>query len=51
MKKLSRLIAGALDLPGSHTPEAVIDRQLREIKQQMPRVLIGIALCSALIGY
>jgi len=33
-----------------NAPEAVVDRQLRELKQQLPRVLIGIALTSALIG-
>lgn len=33
------------------TPEVVADCQLRDLKQQLPRILIGIALCSALVGY
>ena len=33
------------------TPEAAAGRQLQELKQQVPRILIGIALCSAIVGY
>jgi len=44
-------IASAWGLTCAHVSDVVIDRQLRELKQQMPRVLAGIALTSALIGY
>ncbi len=33
------------------TPDIVVDRQLRELQQQLPRVMIGIGLCSLLIGF
>lgn len=32
-------------------PEVVADRQLQDLKQQLPRMLVGIALCSAFVGY
>ncbi len=51
MRNLLRLAADAAGLSASGTPDAVIDRQLRELKHQMPRILIGIALTSSLIGY
>ncbi|GJL93333.1 PAS domain-containing hybrid sensor histidine kinase/response regulator [Hyphococcus sp.] len=38
-------------MTGAHESDVVVDRQLRELKQQMPRVLIGLALTSTLIGY
>ncbi|MCK5744696.1 MAG: PAS domain-containing protein, partial [Oricola sp.] len=43
--RLTRVFAAA-----EAAPDAVIDRQLRELKVQVPRILIAIALCSALIG-
>ncbi|PQA86133.1 response regulator [Hyphococcus luteus] len=48
MQKINQKFAGAKQ---AFAPDAVIDRQLRELKLQIPRVLVGIALCSALIGY
>ena len=33
------------------TPEAALDRQLHDLKRQLPRILVGIALCSAIVGY
>ncbi len=51
MRKMLGKIAAVLGAPGADTPDVVIDRQLRELKQQMPRVLAGIGVTSALIGY
>ncbi len=51
MQKIIKKIATFLGAPGDETPDVVIDRQVRELKQQMPRVLIGIGLTSALIGF
>ncbi len=50
---INKLVKLATDwgLTGAHESDVVIDRQLRELKQQMPRVLVGIALTSTLIGY
>lgn len=33
------------------TPEVVVNCQLQDLKKQLPRILIGIALCSAFVGY
>ena len=51
MQDMKKKIAAALGAPGDATPDVVIDRQIRELKQQMPRVLIGIGLTSGLISY
>ncbi len=32
------------------TPDIVVERQLREMQDQLPRILIGIALCSVVIS-
>ncbi|MFQ5564020.1 MAG: response regulator [Parvularculaceae bacterium] len=47
VKRLRRIFC-AVD---SSTPDAVVDRQLRELKRQLPQMLVAIALCSAFIGY
>ena len=44
-------IQGLLRAVPESTPDVVIDRQLREIKLQMPRLLIGIAIVSLFSGY
>ena len=33
------------------TPDIVVDRQLRELQQQLPRVMIGIGFCSLFISF
>lgn len=33
------------------TPDIVVDRQLREVRVQLPRILTGIAVCCALVGF
>ncbi len=48
MRKIVKLFGGA---PVSDAPDAVMARQLRELKQQIPRILIAIALCSGLIAF
>ena len=35
----------------NETPDAVVDRQLCELKQQLPRILIGAAAVSVMVGY
>lgn len=50
MKKVLKGIGDAI-CADAEIPDVVIDRQLRELKLQLPRVMIGIALVSALIGY
>ena len=32
-------------------PDIVVDRQLHELKQQLPRVQLGIGICSSFVGY
>ena len=49
MKRLLRHVAHALSAADPHAPDVVIDRQLRELKQQFPRELIGVSICSALV--
>jgi PAS domain S-box-containing protein len=34
----------------NETPDIVVERQLREMQDQLPRILIGIALCSVVIS-
>ena len=51
MKKFLRKIAGPSGAAADAAPDAVIDRQLRELKKQLPRVLVAIAVCSGLISY
>ena len=33
------------------TPDIVVDRQLREVKQQVPRMLLSVSLCSLFVGF
>ncbi len=33
------------------TPDIVVDRQMRELRLQLPRILLGIAVCTAFVGY
>ncbi len=33
-----------------HAPEAVVDQQLRELKVQIPRLMVAIGLCSVFMG-
>lgn len=49
MKRFLRHVAHALNAADPHAPDVVIDRQLRELKQQFPRELIGVSICSALV--
>lgn len=51
MNMAMRKIARVFRATATATPDVVVDRQLRELKQQLPRILIGIGLCSALIAY
>ena len=51
MHRIPGKIAVFLGAPGENTPDVVIDRQLRELKQQMPRALIGLVITSGLIGF
>lgn len=51
MRKIVGKIVRAIDAGVGAAPDAVIDRQLRELKLQVPRILIAIAACSGLIGY
>ena len=51
MSSFFRRFVRVHDFFGANASDIVIDRQLRELKQQLPRVLIGIAITSALVGY
>ncbi len=48
-KQSMRLPAFLRAIPDG-TPDVVADRQLRELKQQLPRYLVGVAFCSILVG-
>lgn len=45
-----KTLRGMLRAVPESTPDVVIDRQLREIKLQMPRLLIGVAIVSVFNG-
>lgn len=51
MNRVIGKVARALRMRAATTPDVVIDRQLRELKQQLPRIFVGVGLCSALIAY
>ena len=51
MLSLINVLRNALHSVSQDTPDIVVDRQLRELKQQLPRILFGIAFCSALVGF
>ncbi|MEZ5892147.1 MAG: response regulator [Parvularculaceae bacterium] len=51
MKALLHKAASMLRAVTPATPDAVVRQQLHDLKKQLPRVLIGIAIVSSLVGY
>jgi len=45
--KLARLFCTVSGAPS----EAAADRQLQDLKRQLPRILVGIGVCSAIVSY
>ncbi|WP_411819972.1 response regulator [Hyphococcus formosus] len=51
MKRLSRQFERWFSAADQFAPEIVVDRQLRELKQQLPREMIGVAVCCVLVYF
>ena len=50
MNRVVAILREALRAVSEDTPDVVIDRQLRELKLQLPRVMLGISIVSLFIG-